>query len=171
MSGEEPSAPRGEGPSFERVGRRFRAPLLIRQFPPEVPFGFVGRILPTTETIDLTVEAHRIDPARALAMLHRAQSVAAAELVAGGNGASPSELDTERVSAEDLGREIARRTQELWKVGVRFVAMGPSRARVEAVRARLEERLARFGFRIVIPRFETAETLAPVCAFTLLGAE
>jgi hypothetical protein len=135
---------------------------LVRQFPSEVPFGFLGRVLPTTETVDLSFEAHRLPPTRALEVLQRAKAVAEAELAGGGEGTLTSELEVERVSAEELGREVARRTQELWKVGIRFVATGPSRPRVEALRARLAERLAKFGFRTHVPRYETAEALAPV---------
>lgn len=153
---------RREGPSWERTGDRYRAPLLVRQFPPEVPFGFLGRALPTTDTLEFTLEAHRVDRARALEILHRARSVAAAELLAGGGGASPSELEVERVSAEELGHDVARRVQDLWKVGIRFVATGSSRPRVEALRTRLAERLAALGFRTRVPRFEASETLQPV---------
>ncbi len=156
------STDRREGSSWERLGRRYRAPLLVRQFPPELSFGALGRILPTTDPIEFTCEAHRIAPARALEVLRRASSVAAAELSAGGDGVSPAELDAERVSAEELSREVARRIQELWKVGLRFVAEGPSRPRVESVRVRLEERLAQLGFRTRVPRFETAEALRPI---------
>lgn len=49
-----------EASTWWRVGRSYRAPLLVRQFPPEVPFGFLGRILPTNETLEFLVEAHRI---------------------------------------------------------------------------------------------------------------
>lgn len=162
MTGSPRPRARLEGPSWERAGNRYRAPLLLRQFPSEVPFGFLGRVLPTTETVELTVEAHRIDRARALEMLHRARSIAETELSSGGDGASPSELEAERLSAEELGLDVARRIQELWKVGIRFVAVGPSRPRVEALRSRLAERLAQLEFRTRIPRYETEEALRPV---------
>ncbi len=161
MNARRRALPREEGATWERVGTRYRAPLLIAQFPPEVPFGFLGRVLPTTEPIELSLEAHRYDPPRALALLHRARTVAAAELASGGEGAA-SELEAEQASAEELGRDVARRVQELWRVGVRLVATGPSRPAVEAARLRLQERLARFGFRTRVPRFETKEALAPV---------
>ena len=153
---------RSEGPTWQRVGRRYRAPLLIRQFPSEVPFGFLGRVLPTTEALELTLEAHRLDPVRALRVLERAQSVAAAELSAGGDGVSTAELEAERSSAETLGHDVARRIQDLWKVGIRFVAVGPSRPRVEAMRLRLAERLSQFGFRTAVPLYETEGALSPV---------
>jgi hypothetical protein len=149
-----------EGPTWMRTGQRFRAPVLLRQFPPEVPFGFLHRILPTTEPVELLLEAHRLPSDRALEILQGARAVAEVELSTGGNGAHLAELEVERSSAEELGRAIARRTQELWKVGLRFSALGPSRTRVEAVRARLLERLATYGFRTRVPRYEVRETLA-----------
>lgn len=150
-----------EAPTWWRVGRSYRAPLLVREFPPEVPFGFLGRILPTSETLELSVEAHRIPSANALELLHGAQAVAEAELASGGNGSQTASLEVERASAEDLGRAVARRTQELWKVGIRLVALGPSRPHVEAKRRRLSERLSAMGFRVRVPRYEIREALLP----------
>lgn len=161
MTGPTLPPPPTEAPTWWRVGRSYRAPLLLRQFPPEVPFGFLGRVLPTHETIELLVEAHRIPSAHALEMVHGARAVAAAELAAGGNGGRTAELEVERASAEDLGRAVARRTQELWKVGIRFVALGPNRPHVEAKRSRLSERLSAIGFRPRIPRYEVREALLP----------
>ena len=150
-----------EGTSWLRTGRHYRAPLLIRQFPPELPFGFLGRVLPTTEPSELWVEAHRLPPARALEILHGARAVAEAELSAGGHGSPTAELEIERDSAEDLGRAVARRTQELWKVGLRLTVMASTLPRLEALRTRLAERLATFGFRTRIPRYEVREAMAP----------
>jgi len=155
-----PGPTRTESATWARVGRRFRAPLLLLQFPPEVAFGFLGRVLPTHEPIELSIEAHRIPARQALDLLHGARSVANAELVAGG-GTDASELEVERSSAEELGRLVARRTQELWKVGVRLTAIADARPRVEAVRSRLSERLGALGFRVRIPRYEVARALAP----------
>jgi hypothetical protein len=159
----DPAPPAGylEGDSWVRRGHRLRAPLLVRQFPPEVPFGFVGRVVPTTEPIDLTVEAYRLDSRQALEALHRAQAIASAELVAGTSGTT-ADLEVERTSAEELGREVARRNQELWKVGVRFVATGTSRPQVESLRTRLQERLAQFGFRTRVPYYDTDRALRPI---------
>jgi hypothetical protein len=150
-----------EGPTWMRRGQRFRAPVLVRQFPPEVPFGFLPRVLATTDPLEFALEAHRIPAPRALELLHGAQVVAEAELTSGGNGGSHAELEVERSSAEQLGRAIARRSQDLWKVGLRFVVHGPSRVRVEAHRARLLERLAALGFRTRVPRYEVREALLP----------
>jgi hypothetical protein len=150
-----------EAPTWLRVGRRYRAPLLIRQFPPEVPFGFLGRALPTTEPVELAVELHRVPAARAMEMLHGASAVAEAELASGSGGGHTSELEVERETADAFGRAVARRTQELWKVGLRLVAFGPSRLRAEAVRTRLTERLSALGFRTRVPRYEVRAALDP----------
>jgi len=150
-----------EGPTLWRAGRSYRAPLLVHQFPSEVPFGFLGDVLPTHETLELTVEAHRIPFSNALEIVHGARAVAEAELAAGGNGASTPELDLERASADELGHAVARRTQELWKVGVRFVALDSSRPLVEALRTRLFERLSAIGFHLRVPRYQVRETLLP----------
>lgn len=156
-----------EASTFCRIGRSYRAPLLVSDFPPEVPFGFLGRVLPTNETGELLVEAHRIASATALELLQSVRSVAEAELTSGGNGGHVAELEAERASAEDLGRAVARRIQDLWKVGFRFVALASSRPHVEAKRARLRERLAVLGFRTRVPRYEVAPALlAPDLAGT-----
>lgn len=150
-----------EAATWLKTGRRYRAPLLVRQFPGEVPFGFLGRVLPTTEPIELLVELHRILPARALEILQGARAVAEAELATGGTGSETAELEVERETAEQVGRAVARRTQELWKVGLRLVALGSSRPRVEATRARLTQRLSSLGFRTRVPRYEVRSTLSP----------
>lgn len=149
-----------EAPSLLRVGRSYRAPLLVRQFPPELPFGFLGRVLPTTEPVEFTVELHPIPSSRALELLHSARAVAETELVTGGNGGHTSELEVERETAEQFGRAVARRTQELWKIGIRFVSLASSRPRAESVRTRLAERLSAVGFRTQIPRYEVPSALA-----------
>ena len=150
-----------EAASWWRVGRCYRAPLLVSRFPPEVPFGFLGRILPTNETLEFSLEAHRIPSENALEILHGARAVAEAELAHGDNGSATAELEVERASAEELGRAVARRIQELWKVGIRFVALGENRPHVEAKRARLSERLKTQGFAVRVPRYEVRETLTP----------
>ncbi len=151
-------------PGWLRRGRTFEAPLLVRQFPSELPFGFLGRTLPTTEPVELRLEAHRLPADRALEILHGARAVAEAELATGGRGTPHAELEVERDAAEQFGRAVARRTQELWRVGLAFVARGESRPRVESIRARLTERLAALGFRTRVPRFEVLEALAPPAA-------
>ena len=149
-----------EGASWRRVGRRYSCPLLVRQFPPELPFGFVGQAAPPSSRVDLLIEAERIPSGRALELAHGAVAVADAELASGAGTATP-ELEVERRSADDLGRALAGRVQELWRVGLRWVASGPSRPRAEGERLRLAERLAALGFRTRVPRYEVGETLAP----------
>ncbi|MGP8074483.1 MAG: VirB4 family type IV secretion system protein [Thermoplasmata archaeon] len=155
------TATESEGATWMRRGRRYLAPLLVRRFPPEVPFGFVGRALPPQADVDLRLEAHRIPPARALEIVHGARAVAEAELEGGRGGSATAELEVERTAAEELGRAVAQRTQELWRVGLRFVANGSSRSRAEGERFRLTERLTALGFRTRIPRYETKEALEP----------
>ncbi len=158
MSGPAPSR-YSEDSTTDRVGRRYRAPLLVRELPPEVAFGFLERVLPTTEPLELHLELVRIPPEQALAMVERARTAAEVELTEPGRGAESSRLEVERTSSRELGLAIARRSQELWRVGLSFVATGSGRVRVDAVRARLSDRLAALGFRPRIPRYEVSETL------------
>ncbi|HTT16963.1 MAG TPA: ATP-binding protein [Thermoplasmata archaeon] len=157
-----PSAPRvEEGPGWSRLGRRFRFPLLVRRFPPELPFGFVARAAPPSAPVELTLEARRIPAEEALGIVQGARSVTEAELAGGAAGAATSELEVERRSAEELGLAVAGRTQELWRVGLRWVASASARPRGEAERQRLVERLAGLGFRTRVPRYEVDGALAP----------
>jgi len=149
-----------EGAGWRRAGRRYACPLLVRRFPPEVPFGFLGKVAPPSSAVDLRLEARRIPPGRALEIVHGARAVAEAELIGGGAGAATPELEVERRSAEELGHAVAGRSQELWHVGLCWVAAGPSRPRAEAARQRLAERLAALGFQTRVPRYEVAEALA-----------
>jgi len=161
MSPEMPTPGRSEGTTWRRRGRRYVCPLLVRQFPSELPFGFLGRVAPPSPGVELTLEADRIPADRALEIVQGARSVAETELLDGGGGASVAQLEVERRSADELGRELAGRLQELWRVGLRWVASADSRARAEGERLRLTERLAAVGFRTRVPRYEIAEALAP----------
>jgi Helicase HerA, central domain len=151
-----------EGPGWRTTGRRTTCPLLIHRFPPELPFGFVAKVAPASSSVELTLEAQRISTPRALAIVHGARAVTEAELATDGGGPAASELEVERRSAEALGLAVAGRTQELWRVGLRWITSGSSRPRAEAERQRLVERLAALGFQSRIPRFEVAEALAPL---------
>lgn len=142
-----------------RVGRRFLAPLLLRRFPPEVPFGFLGQIAPAGAGVEVSIEARRVPGERALALAEGARSVAEAELVVGAGGPDRAQLEVERDQAHELGLSLAGREQELWTVGLRLVARGPTRAAVEAERLRLSERLAGLGFATRVPRYEVAAVL------------
>ena len=161
MNGGTPNAPPAEGATWRRSQRGYEAPVLIRQFPPELPFAFLGRLLPSTEPVEMGVELHRYSTDRALHLLQGARAVAETELSSEDRGGRTSELEVARDSAAEFGRAVARRDQELWRVGLRFVAVGPTRPRAEAVRARLVERLTALGFACRLPRYETAAALAP----------
>ncbi len=159
MTGRKAAAAVREGPSWRRIGVRYACPLLVRQFPGEVPFGFLGRAAPPSASVEIVLEAHRLPTASALQLVHGARSTAEAELASGAGASSPSELELERRSAEELGRAVAGRLQELWRVGLCWVATGSSRVRAERERQRLTERLAGLGFRLRVPRYEVAGAL------------
>jgi len=161
MSDPPPRRRGAEAPTFWRTGRSYRAPLLVTAFPPEVPFGFLGRLIPTHETTEFSAEAHRIPSAQALELLYGARAVAEAELATGGNGGRTAELEVERTSAAELGQAVARRTQELWRVGLRFVVLASNRPQAESKRTRLVERLSEIGFRSRVPVYEVRESLQP----------
>lgn len=158
MSPGERPGPR-EGHTWLRVGGRYLAPLLVRRFPPELPFGFVGQIVPTGAPIELALVLERLPPAEALRLAESARSVAEAELVAGNGGSERSTLEVEHAETRALGQAVARRAQGLWRVGLCLIADGPSRARAERERLRLAERLGALGFVTRVPRHEAAPAL------------
>ncbi len=160
MTPNSPRPPSAETASWIRRGREIAAPLLVRRFPPEVPFGFLGRVAPTNAEVDLSTEAWRIPVDRALALIEGARTVAETELSVGVSGPERSELEVEQAEAGSLGRAVAGRAQELWSVAVRFVARGPSPEHAETERQRLSERLGALGFSTRVPRFEVASALA-----------
>jgi hypothetical protein len=169
------TGPREQGPAtFEgagwiRRGCRFDAPLLVPELPSEVPFGFLGRVLPTSAPIELRLRFHRIEPTAAVEMLHAAHAVAEAELATGegSTGRRPAQLVRESESAQDLGRQVAAREQELWRVGMSFHCLGTNRSRVERFRTELVRRLSVLGFRTRVPGYEVAAvTAAPDLAGT-----
>ncbi|MGI0054529.1 MAG: VirB4 family type IV secretion system protein [Thermoplasmata archaeon] len=156
------SAPVVEGPDWLRDGARVRSPLVLRQLPNEVPFGFLGRLLPTSESVELYLDARPIGTARAIEILHGARAVAEVELSHGGaNDARAAELAAERDGATHLGDRVARREQELWRVGVRLDGTGTRAALATGARAMLEGRLSGLGFRGRVPRYEVRSALAP----------
>ncbi len=159
MTRPSPASPNAESASWMRRGRGFVAPLLVRRFAPEVPFGFLGRITPTDAKVDTAIEAGRLSSDRALVLLEGARSVAETELAVGVSGPERSELEVEQEEAGSLGRAVAARSQELWHVALRFVAHGGSPEDAEAERVRLAERLGALGFATRVPRFEVAEVL------------
>ena len=151
-----------EGPGWLRLSRRTVAPLLLSGLPPEVAFGFLGRVAPTSEANAFYLEAHPIASPHALELLHGARAVAQVELARGGaDDARAAELEEERAAAEELGRQVASREQELWRVGVRFDAHGSSPVAAERTRGALAERLSALGFRTRVPRYQTRMALQP----------
>ncbi|MCI4317803.1 MAG: hypothetical protein L3J96_04630, partial [Thermoplasmata archaeon] len=89
-------------------------------------------------------------------MLHSASAVASAEISdgSGSRGARPAELEVEGESANDLGRRVAAREQDLWRFGVSLHALGTTRTRAERIREEIGRRLQSLGFRTRVPRFE-----------------
>lgn len=154
---------RSEGPGWVLRAGRFHAPLLLRELPPEVPFGFLGRALPTSAPIEARMELHRIPSTTAIELLHAAHAVAEAELATGDGaaGSRPPQLARESESAAELGRRVAAREQELWRFGVSLQATGTQRGRVERARDELVRRLAALGFRTRVPEYESAGAAAP----------
>ena len=143
--------------------QRFDAPLLLSALPPEVPFGFVGRILPTTVPIDLRLELLPIPTAPAVELLHKARTNSETELAHGGGapGSRPSETELDAESAQELGRAVAAREQELWRVGISFHALAPTRPASERVRQDLSRRLEALGFGVRVPEFEAWDVVRP----------
>lgn len=152
-------APPVEGPGWMRRGRRYLAPLLIRRFPSEVPFGFLARLVPTTASVEVAFQARRLSVEEAKELTEGSRAVAEAELAAGTGGRERAELEVGVGEAVELSRSIAARTQELWQVALRLIATGPSAARAEQERLRLLERLSGLGFRGHVPRYEVAPAL------------
>jgi hypothetical protein len=149
---------RREGSAWFARSGRVEAPFVVPQLPPEVPFGFLGRLLPTTLRGEVRLQVHRVPPERALTLLDQARAVASAELVSGGSepGARPAELEREADSAADLARRVAAREQELWRVGLSVHALAATPSRADRLRAELIRRFRATGFRPRIPTYEAA---------------
>jgi hypothetical protein len=162
MTAPRPRAEPREGVSWVRVGPRIEAPVLLGSLPPEVPFGFVGRVAPTSADLRLDLELHRIPPREALAALQSTGAVAKAELARGefGEDGRPSQLELEAESAEELGRAVAGRRQELFRVGILVRARSGSRSRAEHLRLGLLRRLQALGFRTRLPIYEAGDAVA-----------
>jgi hypothetical protein len=139
------------------------APVLLAALPPEVPFGFVGRIAPTSQEIRIDLELHPVSSAEALALLQSAGAVAQAELALGesGDGARPAQLQLEAESAEGLSRAVAGRRQDLYRVGISLRARARSRTMAERGRGLLLRRLHAIGFRTRLPTYEAGRVVAP----------
>lgn len=155
--------PAGEGSDWVLRGSKVDAALLLLDLPSEVPFGFVGRVLPTDSAAELRMELHRIASTEALELLHAAGAVAETELAtgAGSPGSRPSRLEREVESAQALGRRVAGREQELWRVGISLHGLGTQPLRAERVRAELERRFSALGFRTRRPTYEADRASRP----------
>jgi hypothetical protein len=161
MSGR--SGPVSEGRGWLRQSTRYVAPLLAGDLPHEISLTALGDLLRTSESIELRAELHRIPPTQALEMLQRAQTVAGAELARGGDGPGvrTAELEIEAASADELGRRIAQREQDLWKAGLQFACYGATPLAAERLRDALVRRLASLGFRSRVPTYQAAAAAAP----------
>jgi uncharacterized protein DUF87 len=149
-----------------RAGR-LDGPVLLRTLPREVPFGFLSRLLPTSRTLELRLQLHRIPRARAIDTVRSARAVAETELEAGNSG-EVAELQLEAESAHDLERRLAVNEQRLFRVGVSLHAIAPTAAALERDRADLLRRLGALGFEAGPPRYEAA---AAASAPALDGSE
>jgi uncharacterized protein DUF87 len=146
-----------EGRTWLSRGLRVDAPAILTELPPAVPFGFLGRVVPTSEPVELRLIVQRLARPLALELAERAAAVAEADLETRVNsaGARPSELRHDAESARELAAAVAARDQELWRVGLSFHARGRGRERAEETRNHLIHRLQELGFRARLPTFET----------------
>lgn len=146
-----------EGRTWLTRGPHVDAPVLVTDLPPAVPFGFLGRVLPTSEPVELRLTLRKLSRPAALDLAGKAASVAEADLETRVNspGARPSELQHDADSARELAARLAAREQELWRVGLSFHARGRGREKAEGARSHLLHRLRELGFRARLPTFET----------------
>jgi hypothetical protein len=158
-----PRRPFREGISWLRSVRHVEAPLLLQSLPPEVPFGFLGRVMPTSADVRIDLEVHPVPPGEALTILQGSEATARAELLRGesGDGGRTAQLTLEAESASEFSRAVAGRRQELYRVGVVLRARGRTRAGAERGRFGLARRLHALGFRTRLPRYEAQPALAP----------
>lgn len=152
-----------EGPSTVRRGLIVEAPLLVERFPAEVPFGVLGRLLPTSTAAEARLELEPIPAPRALELLREVGAVAATELATSGErgAAPPAELEAEAATALALGQRVAEREQQLFRLGLAFVTRGPSPPWAERARSELVRRAQVLGLRLRRPLYEAGLALAP----------
>ncbi len=153
-----------EGREWIRRSTRYVAPLMPGSLPHELTVSALGRVLRTSETVELHVELFRIPSARALELLQQARSVAGAELATRGEGpGSPTaELVIEEASADSLGVRVAQREQDLWRMGIGFSCLGYRRSAAERLRDAVSRRLSALGFRPRVPTYQAALAAAPI---------
>ncbi|MCI4352149.1 MAG: hypothetical protein L3K14_02005 [Thermoplasmata archaeon] len=147
----------GEGKSWLTRGGQVDAPVLVTDLPPAVPFGFLGKVLPTSEPVELRLTLRKLSRTSALDVAEKAAAVAEADLETRVNspGARPSELQHDADSARELAGRVAAREQDLWRVGLSFHARGRGRGKAERARSDLVHRLAGLGFHTRLPTYET----------------
>ncbi|MCI4347449.1 MAG: hypothetical protein L3J97_02375 [Thermoplasmata archaeon] len=147
----------GEGKSWLTRGVQVDAPVLVTGLPPAVPFGFLGKVLPTSEPVELWLILRKLSRSSALDVAEKAVAVAEADLETRVNSsdARPSELQHDADTARELAGRVASREQELWRVGLSFHARGRGRGKAERARSHLVHRLAELGFRTRLPTYET----------------
>lgn len=152
-----------EGPSTMRRGLVVDAPLVVDRFPAEVPFGVLGRLLPTSAGGEARLEIRPLSPERALELLRTAGAIAEAELATAGDAGSapPTVLAQEAATAQELGQRVAQREQLLFRLGLAFVARGPSPRWAERRRLELMRRAQALGIRLRRPLYEAGLTLTP----------
>ncbi|MCI4320152.1 MAG: hypothetical protein L3K23_08505 [Thermoplasmata archaeon] len=147
------------------IRRRFGvdAPLLVSALPSEVPFGFVGRLVPTSSAGELRLQLHRFASTEALELLHAADVGAEAELESGGTvrGGRPARLRVEAAAAAELAERVAAREQDLWRVGLSLHGVDRRPVVAERIRRDLERRAAALGLRTRSPAFDTVRVVAP----------
>lgn len=152
-----------EGRSWIWRGRRAEAPLLLAALPPEVPFAFVGRALPSGDESELRLEVHPVPTAEAAALLERSELVARAELATGDTG--PPGRSAERArqaeAASELAREVADQRQGLFRVGIAWAARGRTRRDADGGRSGIARRLEALGFRTRVPVYAARAAVAP----------
>ncbi|HZY93213.1 MAG TPA: DUF87 domain-containing protein [Thermoplasmata archaeon] len=158
----EPSSSASESTTQVRRVGLVDAPLLLEGLPREVPFGVVGRLLPSAEPLELHLQIHRIPRTEALDLLQHAAAIAESELASPTGGGVPrAEVSAEADSASDLGRRVADREQELFRVGMVLHALGPGPRRAERLRAALLRRGLSLGFRLRRPLYEAQLACLP----------
>jgi hypothetical protein len=150
------SGPR-EGRSWLTRGIQVDAPVLVTDLPPAVPFGFLGKVLPTSVPVELRLTLRKLSRTSALDVAEKAAAVAEADFETRVNspGARPSELQHDAESARELAARVAAHEQDLWRVGLSFHARGRGRERAEHSRTLLIHRLNGLGFHARLPTFET----------------
>jgi hypothetical protein len=142
---------------------RLEAPFLLEELPSEVAFGFVGRLLPTSERSELRLQIHRVPPEHAKEIVDRAHAVAAAELIddRGASASRAAALERTAASAAELAQRVAAREQELWRVGLAVHAVGRTPALARRRRVALAARFRSLGFRPWIPQYQAAAAAGP----------